>query len=458
MFSRLWPKVALVLVGMTLSIILITSLVINYIVAREFQGYVKTNQNQTEQRLGRLISETYVLSGGWDPYINQQISHWATMMGVHIRVTDTHSNLVAETPHLAADNSGLNRLASPGPKYQKAVPVTANAQRIGTLYLSFLGEDGMSAQDLAFKSRMNTSLIWTAAAAGLLAFLLSFWLSRRLTYPLLSMAKTATKLKAGNLKERTAIDSRDELGELSKSLNHLAESLERQETLRKHLTADIAHELRTPLATVQSYIEALLDGVMPANQKSIQSIHEEILRLTRLVQNIEQLALMENEGLRLNLGSVDVPETLKRLQSTVKPLFDEKKIKLRVSTKDRVPKIRADSDRVSQIFLNLLINAHKYTPEGGRVSVNLASEDSGVEVVFKDSGVGIPSCELPYVFERFYRGDKSRSRDSGGSGLGLTIAKELTEAHGGHIRADSKAGEGAEFRVYLPSTGPQEAA
>lgn len=450
MFNRLWPKVALVIVGTTLGIILTTSLVINYILARDFQGYVETNQAQIEQRLVRLISETYVFSEGWDPYINQQISHWVTMMGVRIKLTDTRSNLVAETPHQRLDTSGVNRVTAPGPTYDKAIRLTADSKPIGTLYISFLGEGGMSAQDLAFKRRINASLLGTGAAAGLLALLLSFFLSRRLTSPLRAMARTAKKLKGGDLEERVEVDRADELGELSLALNHLAASLERQEALRKSLTADIAHELRTPLATVQSYVEAFIDGVLPADKENINSIHEEILRLTRLVQNVEQLALMENESLTLNRADVDVPEILKRLGVTVKPLFDEKKIRLKFDMNGRIPKIEADADRISQVFLNLIINAQKYTPPGGKVTVSLEPLDKELLVMVKDSGVGIPACELPYIFERFYRGDKSRTRASGGSGLGLTIAKELTEVHGGRIEADSKAGEGAEFRVFLP--------
>jgi len=261
--------------------------------------------------------------------------------------------------------------------------------------------------------------------------------------------KAAKKMEAGDISQRIVVGGADEIGQLGVAFNHLSMALQRQEKLRKNLTADIAHELRTPIAVMRSHIEAFLDGVIKPDKKNLESIHEEIMRLGRLVNDLGQLAQAESGKLGLNKRRLDLSGLTKKVAAGLKPMFDAGGVALDVTTNGKIVG-EYDEDKIRQVLVNLLANAIQFTPAGGSVAVKVETGDGDALISVSDTGVGIDAGSLPYIFERFYRVDVSRNRATGGSGIGLTIAKKLVELHEGTIGVLSGVGAGSTFTVRLP--------
>lgn len=303
-----------------------------------------------------------------------------------------------------------------------------------------------------FLKSINKSLIYAGLTTGLIAVALGMFLTRRITGPIRLMAFGAKRIAGGDLGQRVEIQSNDEIGQLGQAFNAMADSLEQMEQLRRNMVADIAHELRTPLATVQGYFEAFRDGVIEPNPESIASVHEEIILLTRLVNDLHELSLAEAGQLRLHKQPTDLTELLQRETAKIRTEAESKGIGLAVDIPSDLPLMLVDADRIGQVVRNLLHNALCFTA-AGRISVVARREERLVRVMISDTGIGIAPGELPHIFERFYRIDKSRARTRGGSGLGLCIAKQFVEAHGGKISVESEPGQGTTFSFTLPLMG-----
>ncbi|MCI0649245.1 MAG: ATP-binding protein, partial [Chloroflexi bacterium] len=245
------------------------------------------------------------------------------------------------------------------------------------------------------------------------------------------------------------VRSDDELGELATSFNQMSADLAQARDLRRQMTADIAHDLRTPLSIILGHAEALRDGVLPATAESFEVIHDEARRLNRLVDDLRTLSLSEAGELPLTRRPTPPAELLERAVAAHAPQARQKEIALQVEAAAGLPAVDVDPDRMAQVLDNLVGNALRYTPAGGRISLGARPDPAGVVLMVEDSGPGVPAGELPFIFERFYRGDKSRQRAAGGSGLGLAIARAIVEAHGGRIAAESAPGEGLAVAIEL---------
>jgi signal transduction histidine kinase len=297
---------------------------------------------------------------------------------------------------------------------------------------------------------INLIFILAGVLAILLAFILSFLLAERISKPLSELTSATESITGGDYGQRVDVGGGREVEALSRAFNTLSENLERNEMLRRSMVTDIAHELRTPLTTLRGHIEALEDGVIEPDQATIDSLMEDTLLLTRLVEDLQQLSLAEAGQLELDLMPVDVGETIEAAVSRFEPKLSRKKVSLEMEIPPDLPRVKADQLRVTQVLNNLVQNSLVYTPEGG--SITVGAKRSGEEVVFSvsDTGAGVSRKDLPYIFERFYRTDKSRARATGGTGLGLSIAKSLVEAHGGRIWAESEGEEGTAIFFTLP--------
>jgi signal transduction histidine kinase len=249
-------------------------------------------------------------------------------------------------------------------------------------------------------------------------------------------------------------DSGDEVGDLGAAFNRMADSLGRLERLRKTMVADIAHELRTPLTNLRGYLEGLSDGVLPPTRATFAMLEQEALRLVHLVDDLGQLSKAEAASAFLDRRELSLIETIGQMLALYRPRFEAKGISVETRFAPEAERISADRDKILQALRNLVENAWKYTPAGGRVTVATEPAGAGIRVVFTNSGAGISETDLPYVFERFFRGDRSRSREGGGAGIGLAIVKELIEAHGGQVGAESSGGQ---TRVWfiLPKRTPR---
>jgi two-component system sensor histidine kinase BaeS len=305
-----------------------------------------------------------------------------------------------------------------------------------------------------FLATLLIALAVAAIAATLTSLAISLFVARRVTVPLREMTQSSERISAGHYAERVEVapvHRADELGQLAASINALAVALEQTERRRLEVIGDVTHELRTPIATLEGYLEGLLDGVIEPTPQTWAMLHTQAGRLRRLVDDLQELSRAEARQIPLSLQPV-APQRL--VQSAFEPLqgqFAEKGLDLKVSIPEGLPPVIADQARAVQILTNLLVNALRYTPAPGRVEVIVSHEEDMVAFRVSDTGVGLTPEQLTHIFERFYRVDKSRSRAFGGSGIGLTIARSLAQAMGGEIRAESAGlGQGSSFTLTLP--------
>jgi len=319
-----------------------------------------------------------------------------------------------------------------------------------------------------FQLVVDQALLIAAFGALATAVVVSLFVSRRIVEPIMQIATVSRRLAQGFYRERTLIASDDELADLSRSVNQLAATLEQTELRRLNLLADVAHELRTPLATIEGYMEGLIDGVVTPDKQTFGLVLRESARLQRLIEDLDLLSQVEAGQLSIAPQQLDLHDELTNVADQFVPQFATKGVQLRLDLPSNLPITWADPDRIEQVMINLLANALRYTAAGGQVTLHAhleatdgeadpASVDGEpnaarwVRIEVRDTGIGIASEHLPHVFERFYRVDKSRARTSGGSGIGLTIVRYLVYAHGGDLSATSAGvGRGSTFTLKLP--------
>jgi signal transduction histidine kinase len=304
----------------------------------------------------------------------------------------------------------------------------------------------------AFREAVSQALVLAAAAATVTAIAVGAYVTNRIVGPIRQLASASRRLADGHYAERVPAGGDDELGDLADTFNDMASALEATERRRRELIGDVAHELRTPIATLEGFLEGLLDGVVEPEPATWARLHGEAGRLRRLVDDLQELSRAEARQIPLAIKQIEAAQIVGAAIDRLAPSFAEKGLALTSDIPEDVPRVRADLDRAIQVLSNLLSNALRCTPAPGEVHVTVRPAGSRVEFSVRDSGVGIDQDELPRVFERFYRVDKSRSRALGGSGIGLTIAKALVEAMGGRIWAESAGpGQGATFAFTLPT-------
>ncbi|MGE5138116.1 MAG: sensor histidine kinase [Rudaea sp.] len=442
------------LMGAFALVIVITLVVVSFIAnqatAREFQYFMYRGQMVTEQELVQELAVYYESHGGWQG-VETLLSRGGAggmmggggMMRTDLALADARGVLVA-------DSSGgpVGQTVDPA-ALAAGAPIQVGGRTVGTL----LASSGMMSADPASRSfldQVNRSLVLAALAAGLIALALGFLLFRQVTAPLHALASASSQLAAGDLRARVPVKGNDEIAEVGRAFNAMADDLARSEAARQAMLADIAHELRNPLGVIQSHLEAMLDGVFPAGPEQIASLHDETLLLTRLVGDLRELALAETGQLSLDRAPADLAALVSRVVTAFRPAAAEKGIELQSELDAITPPLQLDTHRVEQVLANLLSNALRYTPAGGAVKVKLGNTGAAARVEVSDSGPGISPDALPHVFERFWRGEKSSDQREGGVGLGLAIARRWIEAHGGRMGAESAVGQGSTFWFELP--------
>ncbi|MFC1488349.1 sensor histidine kinase [Thermodesulfobacteriota bacterium] len=287
-----------------------------------------------------------------------------------------------------------------------------------------------------FLSAVHRYLIWASLSALLLAIFLSFLLIRRVLEPLSQMADITTQIASGDYSARIPVTSKDEVGQLAMAFNRMADSLYKIERLRKTMMIDVAHELRTPLSNMQGYLEALIDGVVPKSEETFELLHEEALRLTHLVEDILRLARADAAKGNLDPMELRINDVIRQVFDHFRSQFETKRISVDTGGVDDEVLVYADPEKLTQILRNLIQNAYQYTVSGGRVKISTQPVKGKIQIVFTNTGVEVSEKDLPFIFERFYRGEQSRSREHGGAGIGLAIVKELVEAHDGKVGAE----------------------
>jgi histidine kinase len=306
-----------------------------------------------------------------------------------------------------------------------------------------------------FRAGMFESLGYAVSASVLAALLVSLVLSRRIVAPVQKLTAASQSIAEGHYDQRVQVDGEDEIAQLAARFNQMAEQLEQVEAMRRQLIGDVTHELRTPLTSIKGYMEGLVDGVLPSTPETFQHIHREADRLSRLVDDLQELSRVEAKAYSLDIRSVAVSNLVQTTLKRLTPQAMDKRITLRSSLPADLPPVQADEDRITQALVNLVANAIQYTPEGGEAIISAARHADEIHISVKDTGIGIPPEHIANIFTRFYRVDKSRSRNAGGgSGIGLTIARHLVEAHGGRIWVESEGeGRGSTFTFSLKIAG-----
>ena len=338
---------------------------------------------------------------------------------------------------------------SKGEFISKTVDVESDGEKVGTVDIKYYGPFFLEEDDFQFLNSLNTILIGVGLFSLLFSVVVGVIIAKRLSDPINKAADTAKLISDGYYNVRIEKETNTkEVGELISSINNLAFTLEKQEKLRKQLTADIAHEFRTPLTTLQTHMEAMIEGIWKPEIYRLESCHDEIIRIIKMVKDLERLATVENDNFKLNKTEINLISIVEKIIGNFDIHIKNKS--LAVSITGDSSNVFADEDRINQVIINIISNAVKYTNEGGTININISESNKFVSLSIKDNGIGISEKEIPFVFERFYRGDKSRNKSTGGSGIGLAIVKSIVMAHEGKIELESELEKGSCFTIKLP--------
>lgn len=335
---------------------------------------------------------------------------------------------------------------------REGIPITEDGEVIGFLISTRAPFQGQP-RELEFIERINRLLLYGALIGAVIALLLGVLLSRTLTHPIRELTRATHAVSEGDLSQQVSVRSNDELGELAQAFNKMSSELSRSINARKQMTADIAHELRTPLSLILGHAEAVHDGVLPPTRENFEIIREEATRLEHLVNDLRILSLADAGELSISLQTVEPQRLLQEIASTYQYQAQRKNISLDLDISASFSNIEVDPGRITQVLTNILDNALRHTPEGGRILLSAREMEHQIELAIQDSGPGLKKEDLGRIFDRFYRTDASRQRDgdvSSGSGLGLAIAKSIVQAHGGQLLAESETGKGLKLIITLP--------
>ncbi|WP_026486550.1 sensor histidine kinase [Caldanaerobius polysaccharolyticus] len=465
---KLRTRLILLISGSTIFSIVLVSLITNITLFNKFNIYMMDEQENRIRELIQLIENSYSINNRWTEEAYNNIKLSPLMMEFDVTIKDVNGNTVFRH-HMVQEMAEMHKnmmkemgksMGGMNPngmmdheigKYvTKTYTLTSNGRIIGTAQIGYIGPFLVTERAIEFTRGINSSIAYAAIISILVAVILGIQSSKVISEPILKIADAANNIRKGELNTKISLNNKvQELQVLSNSINHLARSLSEQEALRKRLTSDISHELRTPLTILQSHIEAISDGIWEPTPERLEVCKNEVMRLIKLVEQLRHLTDIENDDIKLNVKKFSMTELLNEIVDSFEYHIASKGIKLKRQIKDNVF-IEGDRDKVSQVVINIISNAIKYTDSGGFIKVELEEGIGDVYVSIQDSGIGIPKEDLPYIFERFYRSDRSRSRKTGGAGIGLTIAKTLVKAHRGDITVESEEGKGTKFVVKLP--------
>jgi signal transduction histidine kinase len=421
--------------------------------------------------VGMTILLVYLLFG-YALRNSQADTEWLKLMAVANRAASTRVRALPKGTRIVfLDRSGAftgtNAAAHPpvfldgkahwgisnGVEYA-AVPKVVSGEQVGTVYAvrtaPQTGLLGGLEETAGFLRHFWWQLLAAGAVAAAIALLLARWLARGMTQPLREMAEAARKMETGDYSERVHTRSRDEVGQLAEAFNRMSAELDGVERLRRDLVANVSHELKTPIAAIRAHLENLLDGVEEPDPKTIQIMLTQSERLGRLVEQLLDLSRLDSGEVPLHREQVSVAPLVSRVVSEISVSRQAADVAIERAIPEDLPPLDADEERLHQVLFNLVDNAVRFTPPGGEVTIAADRRNGSVEISVADTGVGIPGEHLPKLFERFYRVDPARSREDGGTGIGLAIARSVVEAHGGHIKAESVPGRGSVFSFDLP--------
>jgi len=445
-------------IAVTLAAVFLVSVTSNFLFEKMFIEYTKKNQERNYIELVSNLGRQHIIGDIWKTRDISVIGMNAMKSGLFIKVKDKTGKTIwdvnsfndGEWKRVAAQIKRTMQARYPdwqGKYQEKKYPLYEGYNIVGYVEIGFYGPFYFNKGDIDFVNKLNGIFAIIGVAAIILSFIIGSLIAKTVTEPIVKTIGAAKEISKGHYSiEYTKYDL-EELNHLSEAISELADTLMTQEMLRKRLTEDVAHELRTPIATLQSHMEAMIDGIWEPDVERLQSCHEEITRIGRLVGDLEKLARYENDEITLNITRVNMADVLRTLIKNFEKEFINKEIGFKYELQDVY--IRGDSDRIYQVFVNIIWNALKYTDKHGEVAIRLRGLGSRAEVIVSDNGEGISNDDLPLIFERFYRADRSRSRLTGGAGIGLSIVKAIVDGHGGEIKIESELNKGTTVTVLI---------
>ena len=444
-----------------LIVVFLISIVSNFLISRQFENYVEEQQNEKAEDMALNLSHQYdAMSGGWNLDYVHGLGMYALNEGYILKLSNEKQDILwdAQNHDMTLCSQMMESISSQmlekypgfdGKFVTHRYDLKQGNQVVGYLDVSYYSPYYLNENEFHFIEALNQILIVVGICSLLMAVVIGLFLAGSLSKPIAKIVEITERISDGDysIRFQEGVKTK-ELDDLSRAVNYMAESLENQETIRKRLTSDVAHELRTPLANVSSYLEAIIEGVWEPTPERLQNCYDELERISKLVSDLERLKQMENENLKLDKTRENLLELVQAVMKNFEIQMESKNLRSVVTGEDVFACI--DRNRMQQVITNLISNAVKYSNENGTIRVRIEKNADMASIQVQDEGIGIPEKDLPLIFERFYRTDKSRNRRTGGAGIGLTIAKAIVQAHGGKIMAESKQGIGSTFTVIFP--------
>ncbi len=451
--TRLSSRLALAFVAVAVAAVALLATLTLFATNSQVSSLVATEQRSTMRTVDVALTQAYRAGGSWANADLTSAYSLAASGNARLVVRDAAGHVVASPSGGSVDMMSTIMGAMHGGAYTAPplgppvrVAITVGGSTVGEAFVRF-PVDGLTSAQQRVRSVLEGTVFWGAGLASLLALVVAWFVSRRITLPLVRLTDTVHSIESGRRDARVNQSSAPgEVGELAASFDRMADALHREDVLRRQLLADVAHELRTPITIVQVSLEQMVDGVEPVTTDRLASLGDEVLRLGRLVHDLETLAAAEAAGLNLVKAPVNVASVAADIADLLGPAFDAADVDLQLRLHDAT--VYGDAARLGQIVTNLLTNALKFSPEHSHVTLSVNASDGLARLEVTDEGPGISAEEMPRLFDRFWRG--SAGRRTSGSGIGLAVVSGLVEAHGGRIDVSSEPGLGARFTVLIP--------
>ncbi len=442
--------------------LIITSLISTHMINSRFDAYLLSEHREKINNIIQIINSTIEKDETNPDFDGEGLKNYAMLEGYFVRILNIDNEIIYSTgkSHMMGNGMGMgkgmgsmmghrfmNNLSSYN---ENTYPIDIDGKNYGKVIIGYMGPSNISSEAIDFKGTLYISILISSIITIVIGVIISLIISKQIGIPINKITKIAGEISKGNLSIRDNTKTHIyEVSQLSSSINQLSKSLQEQENLRNRMASDMAHEIRTPLSTLKSHVEAFIDGVFEPTEDRLLSFNDEINRINNLVENIENINKVESSAYVLNKKTFNIKDELNNIVESIKPQYNKKNL-VSVLENNTSLEVFMDHDKFKQIMYNLLSNAFKYSYEDGIVTIisSIKNEDLIIEV--QDFGVGISQEDIPHIFKHLYRGDPSRTRDTGGSGIGLTITKTLVNAHGGNISVTSHPNEGTIFKIVFP--------
>ena len=428
--------------------------VVSVVWEQHFQEYTQDNMRAVAETTAEQIAAKYQNSGEFDEFTLAPAKNALSITeGVGMQVVDAKNNVVFDSSTMLQGVDGVvlpSMAPSQGRENMARAPIVVDNRAVGSVRVWVYGSDSLlRSTDLDFRAKSYQAMILAAIVAILLASVFGFFFARNLVKPINRLTKTAEEIAKGNFEARANLAGEDELSQFGKTFDAMAAAVERDRKLERRLTTEVAHELRTPLMAIQATVEAMVDGVLPVDEERLVTVDSEVMRLSRLVNSLLKLSRLENRSNPNKQEIVNVGEVVAGIVATHEAYVRESGLTLKYKADDDVI-IMGDPDLIRQATANLISNAVRYTDEGGSIYVRVKRGDTMAKISVRDTGIGLTPEEARMVFQRFWRADSGRDRESGGLGIGLTVVKEIVARHDGWVQVEGRKGEGACFTIHIP--------